>query len=88
MNDRLDGVNPTPEFVTLDQFTIPGRGTMHVVEVSDDLLNSLDPRTLVDKFVLLDGELQRVTAVEAAAMHWRPGSEAFRHIGLLVRETT
>lgn len=71
----------TPEFTTLETFTITGRGTVHVVENTHDV----DPSTLIEKVVLLDGELRKVTAFEAHAVHWRPGMKAFRHIGLMVR---
>lgn len=74
----------TPEFTTLETFTITGRGTVHVVAVSDEDLNNREPRTLVEKFVLLDGELRKVRGVETPCIHWRPGSEAFRNLGLFL----
>ena len=74
----------TPEFTTLETFSITGRGMVHVVAVSDEDLNERDPRTLVEKFVLLDGELRKVRGVETPCIPWRPGSEAFRHLGLFM----
>ena len=73
------------EFTTIECHQIKGRGYLHHVRVDDDFLENVDPCTLVDKIVVLDGERVRVRAVEQHAIHWRPGSEAFRNIGLLVQ---
>lgn len=75
---------PPPEFTTLDTFEAAGRGTVHVVEMSDDLLAKRNPRGLVHDVVRLDGQFQRVRGVETRCVPWAPGSESFRHIGLLV----
>lgn len=71
-------------FTTIESFPIKGRGMLHHVEVSDVDLIERDPRTLAGKDVILDGELRRVRGVETPCIPWRPGSEAFRNIGLLV----
>lgn len=64
MTDRIVHTPVTPEFTTLETFTITGRGMVHVVAVSDEDLANRDPRTLVEKFVRLDGELRKVRGVE------------------------
>lgn len=71
-------------FTTIESFPIKGRGRLHWVQVSNVDLHERDPRTLVDKEVILDGELRRVRGVETPCIPWRPGSEWFRNIGLLV----
>lgn len=61
----------TPAFITLETFSIAQRGTVHVVDNPD----GVEPRSLVDRLVRLDGELRRVTAVESGG----------KHLGLMVR---
>jgi len=81
-NSTVADLGGTPEFTTIETFTIARRGTVHVVENPADI----EPRMLVDRFVLLDGVLRNVTAVETPAVFWAPGMKASRHLGLLVRE--
>lgn len=69
------------EFTTIEKHVITDSGTLHVVRNPDDI----EPRTLVGKTVLLDGEPTRVAAVESPAIHWRPGMHVFRNLGLLIR---
>lgn len=69
------------EFTTIEKHAITGRGTLHFVSNPGDI----EPRMLVGKTVLLDGEPTRVAAVESPAIPWRPGMHAFRNLGLLIR---
>lgn len=71
-----------PEFTTLSRYAIAMRGTVHVVENRQ----YVDPGTLVDKAVLLDGELTKVTALQPYDWATHPHSKAYPLIGLLVRE--
>lgn len=73
-----------PEFETLEAFPLLNRGIIHFVQQNDDDLLNRNPRTLAGKFVRLDGKRVRVQGVELPAIHWRPGSEVFRNLGLLI----
>ena len=75
-------MSETPEFTTRSVYTIALRGVVHVVENRQ----YVDPGSLVDKVVLLDGELQKVTALQPYSWATHPGSKAYPLIGLLVRE--
>lgn len=72
------------EFTTVEKFHIYGRGDVHIVTVSDEDLQERNPRDLVRRWIKLDGEIVKVRDVETPCIPWQPGSESFRHLGLLV----
>lgn len=75
-------VSETPEFTTRSVYTVAMRGVVHVVENRQ----YVDPGTLVDKVVLLDGELRKVTALHPYSWATHPHSKAYPLIGLLVKD--
>lgn len=71
--------------VTLDLFTIKGRGVVHSVELPDSFINKTDSRTLTGSLVELDGKIVKVRGVETHAILWRPGiPSVHKKVGLLV----
>lgn len=57
---------------------------VHPVTIQSDVLTEIDPRTLVGKTIVLDGNTCVVTGVEAKAVLWYPGNPALSRVGISV----